>query len=212
MLMTAAEAAAGSTASASSAIRSGLSTADSLDTARSSRVPRRMRFFEFESRRIVAKGDIPVSGHGYATTPADARRIAESLGGPTVIKSQVLTGGRMKAGGVRFADTPDEAERDAADILQLEINGHMPRGVLVDPKAEVKQEHYAGVVWDGIRKRPGVLYSDMGGRDIEEDNEQHPDRGGRGPLPNGMEVPDFAAKEVVAQTGVTGNRLNRITP
>ena len=59
----------------------------------------------------------------------------------------------MKAGGVKFADTPDEAAAHAADILELEINGHMPRGVLVDPKAEVKQEYYAGVVWDGLRKR-----------------------------------------------------------
>src|SRR3954463_16741169 len=148
MLMTAAEAAAGSTASASSAIRSGLSTADSLDTARSSRVPRRMRFFEFESRRIVAKGDIPVSGHGYATTPADARRIAESLGGPTVIKSQVLTGGRMKAGGVRFADSPEEAERHAADILALEINGHTPPG---PPRGR----ELTGPVRAGVSAAPG---------------------------------------------------------
>ena len=91
-----------------------------------------MRFFEFESRQVVAKAGIPVSGHGFATTPAEARRIAEELGAPTVIKSQVLTGGRMKAGGVKFADTPEDAERHAADILELEINGHMPRGVLVD--------------------------------------------------------------------------------
>ena len=61
----------------------------------------------------------------------------------------------MKAGGVKFADTPEEAAAHAEEILELEINGHMPRGVLVDPKAEVKQEYYAGVVWDGIRKRPG---------------------------------------------------------
>ena len=66
-----------------------------------------------------------------------------------MIKSQVLTGGRMKAGGVQFADTPEEAEGHAADVLELEINGHMPRGVLVDSKADVAQEFYAGVVWDG---------------------------------------------------------------
>src|SRR3954462_13792320 len=212
MLMTAAEAAAGSTASASSAIRSGLTTAGSLDAARSTRVPRRMRFFEFESRRIVAKGDIPVSGHGYATTPADARRIAESLGAPTVIKSQVLTGGRMKAGGVRFAGSPEEAERHAADILELEINGHMPRGVLVDSRVEVAKEYYAGVTWDGTRKRPVLIFSDMGGIDIEEVAENHPDHVGRGHLSNLMPIADFEAKQVVAATGVTGSQLNRATP
>ena len=69
-----------------------------------------------------------------------------------MIKSQVLTGGRMKAGGVKFADTPEEAEAHAAEILELEINGHMPVGVLVDPKAEVEQEYYAAVLWDGRAK------------------------------------------------------------
>src|SRR5215217_6384336 len=205
MSRTAAEAAAGRTASASSAIRRGLSTAGSLDAARSTRVPRRMRFFEFESRQIVAKAGIPVSGHGYATTPAEARRIAEDLGVPTVIKSQVLTGGRMKAGGVKFADSPDEAESHAADILQLEINGHMPRGVLVDARAEIKQEYY-----DGIRKLPTFVFSDMGGIDIEEVAETHPDHIGRGHFSTILPHMDFRAKDVVAQIGITGSELNRL--
>ena len=68
-------------------------------------------------------------------------------------------------------------------MLKLEINGHMPRGVLVEPEgATVKQEYYAGVVWDGIRKQPVMLFSDMGGIDIEEVAEQHPDHVGRAPL------------------------------
>ncbi len=99
-----------------------------------------MRFYEYESRRIVERAGIPVTDYGFCTTADEAREAAERIGGETVIKSQVLTGGRMKAGGVKFADTPDEAVAYAADILELEINGHMPRGVLVDPKADVKQE------------------------------------------------------------------------
>src|SRR6476469_5907661 len=113
-----------------------------------------MRFFEFEAREIVKRAGIPVTDFGFVTEAEEARAIAERIGGPVVIKSQVLTGGRMKAGGVKFADTPDEAERDARDVLALVINDHKPRGVLVDPKAQVKQEYYAGVVWDGIRKQP----------------------------------------------------------
>ena len=100
-----------------------------------------------------------------------------------MIKSQVLTGGRMKAGGVKFADTPEEAAEHAAEILELEINGHMPRGVLVDPKAEVAQEYYAGVVWDGTRKRPMMLFSDMGGIDIEEVAESTPTTSGAATSP-----------------------------
>src|SRR6476619_3583247 len=139
-----------------------------------------MRFFEYESRKILEREGIPVAPGGYAQTAEDAKRIAEQIAGPVVIKSQVLTGGRMKAGGVKFADTPQEAHAYAEDILQLEINGHMPRGVLVDPKAEVKQEYYAGVVWDGIRKKPVMLFSDMGGIDIEEVDRTHPEHVGRG--------------------------------
>jgi succinyl-CoA synthetase beta subunit/citryl-CoA synthetase large subunit len=170
-----------------------------------------MRFYEYESRRIVELAGIPVTEYGFCKAAAEARNAAEKIGGPTVIKSQVLTGGRMKAGGVQFADTPEEAEKHAADILELEINGHMPRGVLVDPKAEVKQEYYAGVVWDGTAKRPLMLFSDMGGIDIEEVAEKHPDHVGRGHLSNLLPVSDFEAKQAVAATGVTGSQLGRAT-
>jgi succinyl-CoA synthetase beta subunit len=171
-----------------------------------------MRFYEFESRRIVERAGIPVTEYGFAKTAAEAREAAERIGGPTVIKSQVLTGGRMKAGGVKFADTPEEAEGHAEEILKLEINGHMPVGVLVDPKAEVEQEYYAAVLWDGRAKRPMMLFSDMGGIDIEEVAENHPDHVGRGHLSNLQPIPDFRAKEVVAAVGMTGRELTRATP
>ena len=171
-----------------------------------------MRFFEYESREIVKRAGIPVTDYGFTKDPGEAREIAERIGGPVVIKSQVLTGGRMKAGGVQFADTPDEAERHARHVLKLEINGHHPRGVLVDPKAQVKQEYYAGVVWDGIRKQPVMLFSDMGGIDIEEVAETHPDHVGRRHFSNVLPIGDFAAKECIASVGVTGSRLNRLTP
>src|SRR5215217_1328204 len=172
-----------------------------------------MRFYEYESRQIVERAGIPVTTYGFCTTADQARKIAEEIGGPVVIKSQVLTGGRMKAGGVKFADRPEEAAAHAADILELEINGHMPKGVLVDPKAEVAQEYYAGVVWDGTRKCPLMLFSDMGGIDIEEVAEKHPDHVGRGHLSNLHPIPDFRAKEVVAAAGgLTGRELTRATP
>jgi succinyl-CoA synthetase beta subunit/citryl-CoA synthetase large subunit len=171
-----------------------------------------MRFFEFEARDIVRRAGIPVTKYGFATTPEEARAIAQDIDGPVVIKSQVLTGGRMKAGGVQFADTPDEAADHAATVLALEINGHMPRGVLVDSKAEVKQEYYAGVVWDGIRKRPVMLFSDMGGIDIEQVAEEHPDHVGRKHFSNLLGPRGFEAKECIASVGVTGSALNRLTP
>jgi succinyl-CoA synthetase beta subunit len=171
-----------------------------------------MRFYEYESRRIAELSGIPVTKYGFCTTADEARRAAEDIGGPVVIKSQVLTGGRMKAGGVKFADTPEEAADHAAAILELEINGHMPKGVLVDPKAEIEQEYYAGVLWDGTAKRPMMLFSDMGGIDIEEVAEKHPDHVGRGHLSSLLPISDFQAKKVIASTGVTGRELTRATP
>ncbi|HSI81671.1 MAG TPA: ATP-grasp domain-containing protein [Solirubrobacterales bacterium] len=171
-----------------------------------------MRFYEYESRRIVERAGIPVTDYGFCTSAAEARAAAERIGGPVVVKSQVLTGGRMRAGGVKFAGSPDEAERDAEEILGLEINGQRPRGVLVDPKAEVAQEYYAGVVWDGTAKRPLMLFSDMGGIDIEEVAAKNPDHVGRGHLSNLMEASDYLAKQVIAQIGLTGSELTRATP
>src|SRR4051794_12086956 len=127
-----------------------------------------MRFFEYEAREIVKRAGIPVTDFGFATTPREAHEIAARIGEPVVIKSQVLTGGRMKAGGVQFADTADEAAAKAEQVLALEINGHVPRGVMVDTRADVAQEYYAGVVWDGTRKQPVMIFSDVGGIDIEQ--------------------------------------------
>jgi succinyl-CoA synthetase beta subunit len=171
-----------------------------------------MRFFEYEAKEIVRRAGIPTSKGGFATSADEARRLAQDVGRAVVVKSQVLTGGRMKAGGVAFADTPEEAAQHAQRILALEINGHEPRGVLVDDRVDVKKEYYAGVVWDGIRKQPVMLFSDMGGIDIEEVAETHPDHVGRGHFSNLLPFPDFRAKEVIASVGVGGRALNRATP
>ena len=171
-----------------------------------------MRFFEYESRQILAREGMPITQSGFAQTAEEAREIAEGIDGPTVIKSQVLTGGRMKAGGVKFADTPEECEAHAGDILALEINGHMPRGVLVAAKAPIAQEYYAGVIYDGVRKLPTFVFSDMGGIDIEEVAETHPEHIGRGHFSTVLPHMDFRAKDAVAQVGITGRDLTKLTP
>jgi succinyl-CoA synthetase beta subunit/citryl-CoA synthetase large subunit len=171
-----------------------------------------VRFFEYESRQILQREGIPVADGGFATDAEGAKAIAAEIGGPVVIKSQVLTGGRMKAGGVKFADTPEEAEAHAREILALEINGHVPKGVLIGAKAEIKQEYYAGVIYDGVRKLPTFVFSDMGGIDIEEVAEQHPDHIGRGHFSTILPHMDFNAKDAIASIGITGSELNRLTP
>jgi succinyl-CoA synthetase beta subunit len=171
-----------------------------------------MRLFEYESRQVLQREGIPVAPGGFARTADEAAEIAREVAGPVVIKSQVLTGGRMKAGGVKFADSPEEAREHAAAILELEINGHMPRGVLVGAKAEIAREYYAGVIYDGIRKLPTFVFSDMGGIDIEEVAEKHPDHIGRGHFSTILPHMDFRAKDVAASIGITGSELNRLTP
>jgi succinyl-CoA synthetase beta subunit/citryl-CoA synthetase large subunit len=171
-----------------------------------------MRFYEYEAREIVKRAGIPVTAYGFATDPQAAGEIAERIGGPVVIKSQVLSGGRMKAGGVKFADTPAQAEAHAREILALEIGGQMPRGVLVDPKAQVQQEYYAGVVWDGTRKLPVTIFSPVGGIDIEQVAAEQPEKVGRRHLSTILPLSDYQAKEVIAATGVSGAELTRLTP
>ena len=171
-----------------------------------------MRFYEYEAREIVRRAGIPVTEFGFATTPEEAKAAAEKIDGPSVVKSQVLSGGRMKAGCVQFADTPDEAAAHTADVLKIEIGGQMPRGVLVDTKAEVEQEYYAGVVWDGTAKRPVIIFSPVGGIDIEQVAEEQPGKVGRRQISNLLPLTGFEAKEVIASTGVTGSELNKLVP
>src|SRR5205807_1507925 len=173
---------------------------------------RAVRFYEYESRRILAREGIPLSKHGFATGAEQAKQIAAEIGGPVVLKSQVLTGGRMKAGGVKFADSPEQAESAAKAILALEIKGQKPRGVLVEQRAPVAQEYFAAVTWDGRRKLPVLIFSDMGGIDIEEVAEKHPAHVARAHLSTILPWSAYRAKEAIVAVGVTGDDLNRLIP
>ncbi|HEX9116069.1 MAG TPA: ADP-forming succinate--CoA ligase subunit beta [Anaerolineae bacterium] len=127
-----------------------------------------MKLQEYQAKRIFGKYGVPVPQGDVATTPAEARAIAERLGGPVVIKSQVLVGGRGKAGGIKVAQTPQDAEQVAGRILGMDIKGLTVKKVLVDPAADIKKELYLGLVIDRARRRVIVMGSSEGGVDIEE--------------------------------------------
>jgi len=127
-----------------------------------------VKLHEYQSKRLFAAHSVPVPRGDVATTPEEARRIAEELGIPVVVKSQVLVGGRGKAGGIRLAQTPDEAARVAGEILGMEIKGLPVRKVLVDEAADIRQEIYLGVVVDRASRRPVMMASSEGGVEIEE--------------------------------------------
>jgi succinyl-CoA synthetase beta subunit len=171
-----------------------------------------MRFYEYEAKALFARHGTPLLRGRVARTAAEARQIAAEIAGPVVLKSQVLTGGRMKAGGVKFADEPAGAAEAATAILALEINGQKPRGVLVEQRAAVAKEYFAAVTWDGRRKLPVLIFSDMGGIDIEEVAEKHPEHVARLHLSALLPFSPYQAKEAIAATGVSGDDLNRLIP
>jgi len=127
-----------------------------------------VKLHEYQSKRIFGQYGVPVPQGDVATTPQEARAIAERIGGPVVVKSQVLVGGRGKAGGIKLAQTPAEAEQVAARILALEIKGLPVRKVLIDPAADIRQEIYLGIVIDRAAARPVMMASSEGGVEIEE--------------------------------------------
>jgi succinyl-CoA synthetase beta subunit len=127
-----------------------------------------MKLQEYQSKQIFAEHGVPIPKGRVAATAHEARTAAEELGGRVVIKSQVLVGGRGKAGGIRLVNSPEEAEEAATEILAKEIKGLPVRKVLVDEAADISNEIYLGVTNDRAHRRPVIMASAEGGVDIEE--------------------------------------------
>jgi succinyl-CoA synthetase beta subunit len=127
-----------------------------------------MKLHEYQSKQIFSRYGIPIPKGRVATTADEARSIANELGGRVVIKSQVLVGGRGKAGGIRLAKDPHEAEDVAAQILAMEIKGLPVRKVLVDEAAIISKEIYLGITNDRAARKPVMMASSAGGVEIEE--------------------------------------------
>ncbi len=137
-----------------------------------------MNLHEYQAKRLFAEQGIPIPRGEVAGTPEEARRIAQDLGGKVVVKAQVLTGGRGKAGGVKLAANPDEAQALAANILGMKIKGLTVNKVLVDEVAPggIQQELYLAALIDRGRRRSMVMASAAGGMDIEEVADKTPDQ------------------------------------
>jgi succinyl-CoA synthetase beta subunit len=127
-----------------------------------------MKLHEYQSKQIFAKYGIPIPRGRVAATASEARANAEELGGRVVIKSQVLVGGRGKAGGIRLAKNPQEAEDVATQILAMEIKGLPVRKILVDEAANIEKEIYVGITNDRAARKPVIMASSAGGVEIEE--------------------------------------------
>ena len=127
-----------------------------------------MDLYEYQGKELFRRFGIPVSEGRLATRPAEARAAAEEIGGQVVVKAQVLTGGRGKAGGIKLADGPDDAERKAEDILGLDINGHVVRKLWVESASEIAKEYYLSATFDRGAKKVLFMLTTEGGIEIEE--------------------------------------------
>jgi len=131
--------------------------------------------YEYQGKELFRRFGIPVSEGRLATSPQEARVAAEELAGPVVVKAQVLTGGRGKAGGIKLADDAADAERKARDILGLDIRGHVVRKLWIEQASEIAKEYYLSVTFDRGAKKPLFMLTTEGGIEIEQVAEENPD-------------------------------------
>src|SRR5256886_3663405 len=127
-----------------------------------------MDLYEYQGKQLFRQFGIPVSDGRLATTPEEARAAAEELGGQTVVKAQVLTGGRGKAGGVKLAEDPADAEQKAGNIIGLDIRGHVVEKLWIETASDIAKEYYLSVTFDRGAKQPLFMFTTQGGVEIEE--------------------------------------------
>jgi succinyl-CoA synthetase beta subunit len=134
-----------------------------------------MDLYEYQGKELFRRFGIPVSDGRVATSPEEARTAAQELGGQVVVKAQVLTGGRGKAGGIKLADGPDEAEAHARDILGMDINGHVVRKLWIESASDIAREYYLSLTFDRGEKKALFMFTKEGGIDIEEVAAERPE-------------------------------------
>ena len=134
-----------------------------------------MDLYEYQGKQLFARFGIPVSEGRVAASAEEARAAAEELGGQVVVKAQVLTGGRGKAGGIKLAETPEEAGARAGEIPGMDIRGHTVRKVWIERASDISREYYLSVTFDRGEKKPLFMLTTQGGVDIEEVAEKTPE-------------------------------------
>jgi succinyl-CoA synthetase beta subunit len=159
---------------------------------------------EYQAKIRFGEFGVPVPHGKIATTPDEAFDFAREMGKPVVIKAQVLTGGRGKAGGVKVAKTPDEAREKAEKILGMDIKGHLVHKVLVDPAVDIRMELYLSVANDRATKRPLIMASLAGGMDIEQIAHETPEK-----LIREWVDPDLGLRDYQARNIAIAMRLPR---
>ncbi len=161
-----------------------------------------MKIHEYQAKDILARYGIPIQPGRVAYTPEEAEAIARELGGPVVIKAQVYVGGRGKAGGIQFGDTPEQAREAAARVLGMNIKGLVVEKVLVVSKIDIQEEYYLGITIDRKAQAPVVMVSKEGGIDIEEVAAKSPEKIIKYVIDMRWGLRPFEARDILAQAGL----------
>ncbi|MEW5900860.1 MAG: ATP-grasp domain-containing protein [Acidobacteriota bacterium] len=168
------------------------------------------RLFEYQSKNLLRKGGIPVPDGEVASTPEEARQIAERIGKPVVLKIQVWVTGRAGMGGIQFSSTPAEAEEKTRALLGMRVKNFMVERVLVEEKLDIKAEYFAGLVLDDALKRPLLIFSSVGGTGVEEIARQRPEKIARRSVDVLEGFPEYVARNMLIGVGFGGALLPKL--
>jgi succinyl-CoA synthetase beta subunit len=167
--------------------------------------------YEYQGRELFARHGLPVLAGGVAETPQEARALAERLGERVVVKAQVKVGGRGKAGGVKLADSADEATARATDILGMDIKGHTVHKVMLTVTADIADEYYFSYLLDRANRTFLCIASVSGGMDIEQVAAETPEKVAKVPIDANIGVDSATARQIVADAGFPADVADQVT-
>jgi len=166
-----------------------------------------LNLHEYQAKEFLRREGVPIPSGEVASTPAEAAAIAQKIGRPVVVKAQVLTGGRGKAGGVKLAQTPAEAEAVASKILGMDIRGHLVRKVLVTDAAAIAREIYLGAIVDRSTRSVVLMVSAEGGVEIEEVARTAPEKIMRISIDPYLGFSDYQGREIGFALGLDARQV-----
>jgi len=167
---------------------------------------------EYQAKTVFAKHGVRTTVGEVVTTPEEARAAAEKIGGRVVVKAQVKTGGRGKAGGVKLASTPDEAEEKAREILGLDIKGHVVKILNIVPAAAIGEEYYFSFLIDRANRNYLCIASAAGGMEIEEVAHTNPDAVAKISIDPATGVDEAKAREIATEAGYPADIIDAVAP
>jgi len=169
-----------------------------------------VRFYEFEAKKLFSKAGIPIPQGELVKSPEEAKAFAEKLGKPVVLKAQILSGGRGKAGGIKFAQNPLEVERKVSELLSLKIKGFPVEMVLAEEKVELDKELYLGVTIDRVNYKLVIIACTEGGMEIEEVAKKSPEKVRKLNLDIDERLYNFQCQALAKWLGVKGDQIRNV--